>query len=153
MRDHYRAFKYAVTRQQGAHPKVMKTFALDLPDNWQDMRDVDSQGWVDIPTAKEANPSGGTLILLKLKDDTGTVFKLFDKQEFDSLVDKLGTKEIASQDFGAEHKGEFFSSVSSVEYDPEGKVKLTVEHLHCLNTRTRVELRAVGGVLEIRCPS
>jgi hypothetical protein len=153
MRDHYRAFRHSCGRHQGDHPKVMKSFELDLPEDWKRLSAVDSDGWVDIPPPKEANPAGGRLILMKLKDSEGILFKLVDKQKYDKLVDQLGAKEIVSEDIGAEHKGEFFSSVDAVEYKPEGKVKLTIEHLHTLNVQVQVELRAVDGGLEIRCPS
>lgn len=129
----------------------MKEFQLDVPDDWKEQRPVDEEGWVDIPTA-QAEPSEGRLIIIKIKDSEGIGFRLLDKKGYDRLVDRLNSPGVLTEEVGAEDKGEFFSAVEAVEFDPSGKIRLTNTLLYALKTESSVELRAVKGELEIRAP-
>lgn len=153
MRDYRRTLRPASGHKDNPHlPCVVKDFQLDVPDDWKEQRLVDEGGWVDVPTA-QAEPSEGRLIIVKIKDREGIGFRLLDKKGYDRLVDRLNSPGVLTEEVGAEDKGEFFSAVEAVEFDPSGKIRLTNTLLYTLKTESKVELRAVGGELEIRCPS
>ena len=50
----------------GEHPKVKKSFQLNVPNDWAEQREIDSNGWVDIPCKKGTDPEGERLILVKV---------------------------------------------------------------------------------------
>ena len=152
MRDYKRTLRPAFGHKEHANlPCVVKNFQLDVPDDWKEQRPVDEGGWIDIPTA-QAEPPGGRLIIVKIKDREGIGFRLLDKKGYYRLVDRLNSPGVLAEEIGAEDKGEFFSAVEAVEFDPSGKIRLTNTQLYMLKTESKVELRAVKGELEIRCP-
>jgi hypothetical protein len=154
MRDYHRTFR--PLGGQGAHgetPKVIKTFRLNLPDDWKELRRVDPEGWLDIPDVDQVEPKGGRLIVVKIRSERGIRFRLMDKERFDRLVEQVDSKEFLFEEMGLEDKSEFFCAVDSVDYHPTGKVKLTTSQLITLQAETEVELRLVKGDLEIGRPS
>jgi hypothetical protein len=151
MRDYHRAFKPGPgPKPHGDSPRVMRTFRVDVPDDWKELRAVDEDGWVDIPSVRGAEPSCGRLILVKMRDPQGVCYRLLDKEGFDRLVENLKSSDRLAEEMGMKDKGEFFSSIDAVEYHPSGKVRLSSMHLSVLRTASKVELRAVKGELEIR---
>ena len=150
MRDYHRTQRRSsYHKEHPEYPSVMKEFQLDVPDDWKEQRAVDDQGWVDIPPAL-TDSSNGKLIAVKIKDKDGVLFRFLCKKGYDSLVDKLCSSDALLTEVGAEDKGEFFSSVDAVDYDPSGKVRLTNTQLDVIKTGSKVELRAVRDGLEIR---
>lgn len=150
MRDYHRTLRpSSCHKEPPVYPCVMKEFQLDVPDDWKEQRSVDDQGWVDIPPA-QTDSSNGKLIAVRIRDKDGVLLRLLCKKGYDSLVDKLSSPDALLTEVGAEDKGEFFSSVDAVDYDPSGKVRLTNTQLDVIKTGSRVELRVVRDGLEIR---
>ncbi len=150
MKDYHRTLRPSSSHKEPTdHPCVMKEFQLDVPDDWKEHRAVDDQGWVDIPPAL-TDSSNGKLIAVKIKDKDGVLFRFLCKKGYDSLVDKLCSPDALLTEVGVEDKGEFFSSVDAVDYDPSGKVRLTNTQLDVIKKGSRVELRAVTDGIEIR---
>jgi len=150
MRDYHRTLRPSSSQKEHpVYPGVIKEFQLDVPDDWKEQRAVDDQGWVDIPPAL-TDSSNGKLITVKIKDKDQIWFRFLGKRGYDNLVDKLNSPDALSTEVGATDKGEFFSSVDAVDYDPSGKVRLTHTQLDVIKTGSRVELRAIRDGLEIR---
>lgn len=150
MRDYHRTFRPASGQGlQGGNPRVVKTLKINLPDDWKEHRTVDPDGWLNLPPEYQADPQGHRIIVVKIKGDKGIRFRLLDKESFDRLVEQVNSRDFLTEEMGLEDKSEFFCAVDSVDYDPSGRVRLTMNQLITLQAGGKVELRAVKGVLEI----
>ncbi len=153
MSDYHRSFRPVTgTGVHAEVPRVVKNLQNELPENWKEKRQVDPDGWLELPDGYQADPAGGMFIVVKIKGPKGLRFRLLDKQGYDKLLEKVNSKDFLAEEMGLEDKTEFFCAVDAVDYDPAGRVRLTQNQLITLNVDRHVELHAVKGDLEIGPP-
>ena len=153
MRDYHRTYRPTTGQgMQGDVPRVIKTFRINLPDDWKEHRQVDANGWLVLPPDYHVEPKEGRLIVVKIKSGSCIRFRLLDKEGFNRLVERLNSEDFLAEEMGLRDKSEFFCAVDSVDYDSSGKVRLTQSQLITLKVVSKVELCVVKGDLEIGPP-